>query len=414
LIAKVWIVLGAALGLAFGFSAVFLGSAGIFLKPIAAAFHWSRADIAALPTLGVTGVAIGAPFMGYLADRIGWNKVIAGSVMALSGGFWALSLAPPNRAYVFGCGLLIGGLGAATTPAGYIAVISTAFDRRLGTALGISMMGVGIGVATMPMGAGALVAVVGWRFAYACLGGACLIAGLAAHQLIFRQLRFDHAPGLESMRPLNSDEGISFGDALRGYRFWLIAIVAVVVASTTGGALIHLNAYATDRGMSLAVAARSAGFMGLGVMLSRLGTGLILDRAFAPLVACTVFLLAAAGFYLLTADILNSPRSLAWGALLIGLAGGAEGDLIPFLAKKYFGLRSIGTTYGALMGFFAFGAALGAYVYGLEYDRFRSYIPVLRASAVLVCACGLAITLLGRYRFAGLGNPRFSRSVVPS
>jgi predicted MFS family arabinose efflux permease len=400
----VWVVLGAALGLAFGFSAVFLGSAGIFLKPIAAAFHWNRADIAALPTFGVAGVAIGAPLTGLLADRIGWYKTIAGSVIALSGGFWALSLAPPNRAYVIVCGLLIGILGAATTPAGYIAVISKAFERRLGTALGIAMMGVGIGVATMPMGAGRLVASLGWRPAYACLGAACLIAGLAAHQLIFRHIRVDLAPSRDSRQILNANDGTSFGDSVRDYRFWLIAIVALVVASTTGGALIHLNAYATDRGISLDVAAQAAVFMGLGIIFSRLGTGIILDWVFAPLVACTAFFLAAAGFYLLAADILNSPRSLAFGAFLIGLAGGAEGDVIPFLAKKYFGVRSIGATFGALMGFFALGAALGGYVYAVEFDRLKSYLPVLRASSVLLCVCGVSIMLLGRYRFAALGN----------
>lgn len=399
-------MLGAALGLVWGFSAVFLGSAGIFLKPMAASFHWSRADVAALPTFGVAGVAIGAPFLGHIADRTGWRKVIACSVAAFSLGLFALSVSPPNRAYIAACGLLTGILGAATTPAGYIAVISRAFQHRLGTALGFSMMGVGVGVTVMPIVANKLIALTDWRGAYACLGGACLALGLLAHWIIFG--RRDAHPALPAMQSARSvpkndfepNEGVAFGRAVRDYRFWLIAIVAALVGGTTAGALIHLDAYATDRGVSAAVAARSVGFMGLGILASRLGAGLLLDVLFGPWVACAAFLLAAAGFLMLTGDIQHSPGLLPLAAVLIGIAGGAEGDIIPFLAKKYFGIRSMGTVYGALMGIFALGATSGAYVYGLAFDRLRSYVPIYQASAALCGIGGLSILLLGRYRFS--------------
>jgi hypothetical protein len=145
--------------------------------------------------------------------------------------------------------------------------------------------------------------------------------------------------------------------------------------------------------------------MGLGILASRLGAGLMLDALFGPLVACGAFLLAAVGFYLLTGDIQHSAGLLPAAAILIGVAGGAEGDIIPFLAKKYFGVRSIGTVYGALMGIFALGASSGAYVYGLAFDRLKSYLPILKTSAALCALCGLSITLLGRYRFSLINRP---------
>ncbi len=399
------LVLGAALGLVCGFSAVFLGSAGIFLKPMAASFHWSRADVAALPTFGVAGVSIGAPFLGHIADRTGWKKVIACSIAAFSLGLFALSLSPPNRAYIVGCGLLTGILGAATTPAGYIAVISRAFQRRLGTALGVSMMGVGVGVTVMPIVVNKLIALTDWREAYACLGGACLVMGLVAHWIVFRQpmaMQDVHAAPDSGFDP---NEGIAFGHAVRDYRFWLIGIVAALVGGTTAGALIHLDAYATDRGVTSAIAAQSVGFMGFGILASRLGAGLMLDVLFGPLVACGAFLLAAAGFWLLTGDVQHARGLLPVAALLIGLAGGAEGDIIPFLAKKYFGIRALGTVYGALMGIFALGASSGAYLYGMAFDRLKSYVPIFQISAALCSIGGLSIILLGRYRFSLLPRP---------
>ena len=41
-----WIVAGAALGLAVGFGPMFFSTAGIFLKPMAESFQWTRADVA--------------------------------------------------------------------------------------------------------------------------------------------------------------------------------------------------------------------------------------------------------------------------------------------------------------------------------------------------------------------------------
>jgi MFS family permease len=397
------VILGAVLGLGSGVSAVFFGSVGIFLKAMAASFHWGRADVAILPMLSSAGVAIGAPLIGHLADRTGWNKIIAFSVVGFSFGLLALSIAPASRAYIIGCGLFIGILGAATTPAGYIAVVSRAFDRRLGVALGISMLGVGIGVTLMPIIAGKIVEFVDWRKAYASIAAACLLVGLAAHQLIFRGLPSTTARRAKMIA--NSAEGVSWAQALAGYRFWLVAVVAWLIACTTSGALVHLAPYATDRGVSAGIAARSVAFFGIGILISRLGAGLILDRVYAPLVASAAFFLSGAGFYWLSGDVQRSPGILLWAPILIGLAAGAEGDLIPFLVKKYFGLRSFGTIYGTLIGLYALGGALGSYVYGSVFDRVKSYVPIIHISALLCCACGLSILLLGRYRFASL-TPR--------
>lgn len=268
------------------------------------------------------------------------------------------------------------------------------------------MMGVGVGLTLMPIVAGKLVAILVWRQAYACIGGACILVGLAAHQLIFKNLTVNYETAGKSGEAIDSNEGTTFSQAVKGYRFWLIGVVAVVVGATTAGALVHLNAYATDRGVSPLLAAQSVGFLGLGVIASRLATGLILDRVFAPLVGCVALLVTSAGFYLLIADNVQLGRNLSLAAILIGIAGGTEGDLVPFLAKRYFGVRSIGAIYGALMGMFSMGGALGAYVYGLAFDQLRSYVPVVQASTILCCICSVSIMLLGPYQFSPLGGRR--------
>ena len=403
---KALVIFGAAVGLACGYGPVFLSTTSVFLKQMAASFNWSRGDMAVLPMVGMLGVSIGAPLIGYIADRKGWKKVIGVSVALFPLGLLAMSLAPASHAYIVTAGLFIGIVGVGTTPAGYIAVISLAFDRRLGMALGMAAIGSGVGLTAVPVVAGKLIEVMDWRQAYVCVGGFILLLGLAAHQLIFRVLETnesDSGSGKTSLAPKKmayDGVGISFGHAIAGYRFWVIGIAGVLAGAVTMGALVHLVSYATDRGISLALAAQSAGLMGFGAAAVRIGVGFILDKIFAPVVAFVAFLLGAVGLYLLSADIFQSVWILPLGAILLGVATGAEGDLIPFMTKKYFGARAFGSIYGTLMGAIGFGSGVGSYAYGWSFDLFKSYVPALQVSALLLCACGLALLALGRYQYA--------------
>ena len=79
---QVLVLVGAILGMAGG-AVVFLSTLGIFLKPIAASFNWSRADISLLPVWFMIGLSIGAPILGYIGDRKGWRKLIATTIVLL-------------------------------------------------------------------------------------------------------------------------------------------------------------------------------------------------------------------------------------------------------------------------------------------------------------------------------------------
>lgn len=411
---KVLVLLGAAVGLAGGFGPCFFGVAGIMLKPMAFAFGWNRADVSILPTLGFAGIAISAPLIGYIADRTGWRKVTGISIALFPLGLLALSVSPPSHAWIVAVALLTGVVGAATTAVGYVAILSHVFDRRLGMALGFMMIGNGVGATAMPIVAARLLQFMDWRQAYACIAGLSLLLGVVAYQLIFRIL--PTAPAVswslkrmterKSRNAIDAGDGVSLGQAIRSYRFWLIGFIVNIVSGTTLGGIIHLASSGTDRGISPMVAAQAVGLVGFGVAVTRVATGFILDKLFAPLVASISILLGAVGFYLLTTDIAQSVWILPFAALLIGIATGAEGDIIPFLARRYFGIRAFGSIYGALFAISTVGAALGPYVYGLSFDRVKSYMPIHFVAAILCFVCGLAILTLGHYRFATNSDER--------
>ena len=82
------------------------------------------------------------------------------------------------------------------------------------------------------------------------------------------------------------------------------------------------------------------------------------------------------------------------GALAIGLAIGAEIDLLSYLTSRLLPPASYGTAYGGLYGCFLLGAALGPVLTGFLFDSTGGYtLPLLISSALLGCAGLLALRL---------------------
>jgi len=395
--ASTWIVCGAAIGLMFGFGPMFFSVAGVFLKSMAATFGWGRSDVAVLPMFSMIGTALGAPVVGYLADRLGWSKVLAGAIVLMAISMGALAVAPTSHLYFAIVGLLIGFFGAGTTAAGYLGVLPRVFDKRLGMALGFAMIGTGVGGFLAPIAANRLGAMMDWRHWYGASALAVLVLGGVAHRLMFRNLPAQQYFAADVQAAASVEAGLTLGEAMRGYRFWLLATVMFVISGAILGGFVHIAPFASDRGLGSAVGAEAAGLVGAGLAIARVGLGVVLDRVFAPLVACGAFLVGALGFVIFLTGASHVPSMVLLAALFLGISTGSEGDLIPFMARRYFGKRSFGTLYGCLFGAATLGGAAGPFVYGLAFDRLHSYTLVHELSLVACLLGAVAILLMGRY-----------------
>ncbi|EEA03071.1 major facilitator superfamily MFS_1 [Burkholderia sp. H160] len=401
---SIWIVCGAAIGLMFGFGPMFFSVTGVFLKPMAATFGWGRADVAVLPMFSMVGTALGAPVGGFLADRLGWSKVVAGAIVFMAISMAALAVAPANHAYFAIVGLLIGFFGAGTTAAGYLGVLPRVFDKRLGMALGFAMIGTGLGGFLAPIAANRFGAMMDWRQWYGASALVALVLGIAAHRVMFRNLPAQQYSAADVQAAASVEAGLTLREAMRGYRFWLLAIVMFVISGAILGGFVHLAPFASDRGLGRTVGAEAAGLVGAGLAIARVGLGVVLDRVFGPFVACAAFLVGALGFVIFVTSASHVPSMILLAALLLGISTGSEGDLIPFLARRYFGKRSFGAIYGCLFGAATLGGAAGPFVYGLAFDRLHSYTLVHEVS-LAACLLGAAgILLMGRYPAEKAGN----------
>jgi cyanate permease len=242
----------------------------------------------------------------------------------------------------------------------------------------------------LPLLAQTIIGNYGWRAAYASLGALALLLGLPLTWRYVRersQMQADKTPVALS--------GMTWQQGARSYTFWIIVAVLFVGSISMNGSITHLVALLTDRGISAKEAALCASMIGGSSLLGRVVVGWLLDRFFAPRVACVITLITAAGIFLLGRA--NSFPAGILAAALIGIGAGGEADITPYLLTRYFGLRAFSTLYGLTWTFYAAAGATGPIILGRAFDASGSYTSMLTSLAMVSVVGAAAILLLPRY-----------------
>lgn len=383
-----WHVVAASAGCVFfSFASLLVYTFGIFLKPVAAQFHWTREAISLAFGLAAMGVAACSPFIGALLDRVPARRVIIPCFLVFGSAFLSLAFLTPHLWHLYAVFMVLGIVGNGTAHLAYSRAISTWFNQRRGSAFAFLMSGGAVGAMLLPVIAQLLIGAIGWRGAYAILGAAVLVIAVP----LATNVRERSYVRVFERRT----DGASISSGVSSWAFWIIVVVLFIASLSQNGAISHLAALLTDRGISSGSAALAVSTLGGATLVGRLATGWLLDRYFAPRVSFCLLALAAFGTYLLA-----GAHSIFVGcasAALIGLGMGGEADVTPYLISRYFGLRSFSTLYGLTWTAYALAGAVAPVIMGRVFDATGSYQGLLvRLSIVTVGAAALML-LLPRY-----------------
>lgn len=275
------------------------------------------------------------------------------------------------------------------------------FDRFRGLALGLTMFGIGLGAVVMPGAAQTLIARFGWRTAYSILGALVLLVCWPVVASLLRECPCD-SDLLANRKSVNPDDigdvghGLAACEVWRSRDFWLMACAFTLVSASVQACVVHMAPMLSDRDLASPAAAFGSSLIGAAVMVGRIGTGYLLDRTLAARLASVLFGVSALGIALLLTG--NRAAALA-GAFLVGLGLGAEIDLIPYLASRYFGLRDFGKVYSSLFAAFALAGAVGPLIMGAGFDGTGSYREPLAGFFLAILLATVLMTRLGPYRF---------------
>ena len=361
-------------GISVGLAPVFYNTLPVFTLSIARSTGWGRASIASAISAATLMGALTSPFLGRLIDRFGPRRIIACSAVLFGASLIALGGLPLNYATYIGLAILIGLFGNGVGVWVYLSILPRWFNRNLGLSLGIASAGTGLGQVVTPLLASALISAVGWQHAYVALGLLAIVVALICVSLLRDKPAAMRSNDAE-ISPVAVVEGMSRGQAMRTPTCWRLIAAVVLITITVAGCMLSMVPFLQDHGLRLQLAVQVAATAGLAGMFGRLLTGFILDHANPSLVSAATFLIAAVSAVLFWADI--SVELFFVAAALLGVALGAEGDVIAYLTRRAFGTRTYGELYGYVWAAFNVGALLGPLLMGLSYDIFRSYDPAL-------------------------------------
>lgn len=386
-------LVGGGFGLALGLP-MFLYLQGLFVRPLASEFGWTRGEIAAGATLGLVGIGA-VPAMGWLADRFGARRVATAALSAMALSF-ALSTRLSGAILEFYCLLAaINTLGAGATAIVLTKPIATAFDKARGTALGL-----GIACSTLIIMALAptvqfVIAAYGWRSGFAALA----MASGSGAIVCFALLAGEHRPasaGRGAMASRPSGEAVIA--VVRDGRFWLLVAALLGANISFGGLLNQLPALLADRGMASAGIGVSMSALTGSVAVGRLMEGLAVDRI-RPSLVSGCFLLLPIGGLMLLGSAPGEAGTTVPALVLIGLGLGAEGTMIAFMVGSFFGLRAFSLVYGLLSIPIAVALATGSNLYGTVHDLTGTYDLAIWLSAVGFAAASGAMFATGLPRW---------------
>jgi MFS family permease len=372
---------------------------GVFLPALVQEFGWSRGAISvALSINFLVGGASGF-VVGTLADRYGPRALLA-TTAALAGAGFALVSTVHALWHFY---LFVGVLGGVGMSAFYVLSTSTVarwFDARRGLAMGIVLTGFNLGYVAGSPAAAWLIEHVGWRAAYAILGGSCgVIGSLAA--LAVRYPR-PAAPGDRAApaRPAGQ-MGTSLREALRDSRLWCLNASWLLMGLVLTMLSVHIVPYARDRGIDLEQAALALTAYGLGSVGGRLVLGAASDRLGTTFTMRLCFALQIAA--LTTLVLAPSARFLPLVMAAFGFGFAGADTVIVRIIPDVFGLRALGAIMGVLALGWRLGAALGPAAAGFIYDLTRSYAVPFGAAPVLLLASLFLVTVTASGRRASRG-----------
>jgi len=370
-----WRVAGAAsVGVFVSFASLFIYTFGTLLKPLTEEFGWSREGVSAGFGIAAMTVAACSPPLGMLLDRHAARRIIAPALAIFGAAFASLALLTPHLWHLYAVCLVLGIVGNATAQMAYTRAVSSWFDARRGAALALMLSGGAVGAVVLPPLAQGLIDGVGWRAACALLGAMVVVIGLPGVLAFVRERPSPAgAPGL-------ARDGASVREGLATRVFWIVVAVLFFSSIAQNGAITHLSAMLTDRGVSPAGAAIAVSAMGAASLAGRLLTGWLLDRFFAARVSFVLLVVAAGGIWLLSWA--NTLTLGVAGAALVGFGMGGEGDVTPYLLSRYFGLRSFSTLYGLTWTAYAVAGAIGPVLMGRAFDVTGSYETLLARLAI--------------------------------
>jgi MFS family permease len=365
-----WVVVGAGMLI----SCVTMGSClslGVFLQPMAEDTGWSRTGVSGAGTMVFLAMGASAFGWGWLNDRWGTRPVVLSGVVLLGIGLVAASRAATLHQFELLFGLLVGAAGGSFY-APLMTIASAWFDRHRNLAVSLVSAGMGMGSLVVAPFVRWLISAYDWRTAMLTAGIVAVVLLLPAAMLIRKPPPAIPASGMpEHPMRVAVEKPMTAAQAFRTPAFAALALTHFACCAAHSGPIFHMVTYAMLCGIAPMAAVSVYSVAGLSGLGGRVLLGLASDRFGAKpvlVLGLAVQALAVGTYYFI--HQLGEFYALA---VVFALAYGGVMPLYATLVREYFGIRIMGTVFGAVSAAASFGMAIGPLAGGWVFDTFNGY-----------------------------------------
>ncbi len=353
---------------------------------------WSIKSVSTAGAIMMVVMAIAAPIVGSIIDRLG-SRIIYAMGMTVIGFVFILCALMTEKWHLILLFSLVGGVAfAAMSPSLVSATIAHHFHRRLGLATSIATSGSTGGQFLIMPGLALLVDWLAWRNSLLIAGATILVTAVAVYALIGAEPK-------REQRTTTKGAALSFKTTLSTLVkmpvFWLLGSGFFICGFTTAGTIkIHLIPYAVSCGFPPIESATAYGVLSLFSLFGMICYGWLSDRFNRPLLLASCYFVRALTFILLI-HVAGDTVLLYSFAVLFGIFDYATFPIVASIVATHIGRNIMGLTMGLIFALHSLGGALGSFMGGYLYDLFAQYdwVWIVSVALALIAAC---LTLLIR------------------
>lgn len=392
-VAASFIVQATIVGVVFSFS--------VFFDALHAEFGWSRAVISGAASLTSLLMGVWAMILGHLNDRVGPRLILSCAAICISAGYFLMSrVAAPWQLYL--AYALLVGLAFGSHDVITLSTVARWFDRRRGQMSGIVKTGTSTGQVLVPSAIAFLIAAYGWRTTFMWMAAFTGPVVMIAAQFIRLPSAAEHRRNAEGdpVRSPAHDESRSSAMSTPAFRWIAAGHFAVFFCMPT--VIVHIVPYATDMGISRAVAAGVLSTIGAVGAAGRLVSGSLVDRIGARRTLRFCYMVMLVSFVQL--QFASTPVLVYLFAVVYGFSHGGSFTVISPLIAEFFGTASHGRLFGTVVFIGTISGAVGPVVAGGVFDLIGSYRPVFLFLILLLAFSIFALNRLSAYEPRGVSS----------
>ncbi len=376
---------GAALQLFLGIIYVW----SVFVAPVSEYFGWDKNDVKLTSSFMLCFFVIGILAGGKLQGKLGVKLVTLGGGLLVAVSMLATSLIPVG-APVFLVYLFYGILGGFGVGAAYNAILSSAqkwFPKNRGFATGISVAAFGLSTVIFAPVTELLNSKLDVKFTFMILAGVFAVAVL----LFFSFIKTPEQVSAANIK-LEGKQYTTL-EMLKTPKFYLIALSLMLGTSVFFIINPSLKELAVERGIE-SFATILVMFTGIANAVGRLCTPLMSDKIGREAADIVILAVTALGAFALC---------FAEGVVLIVIIAaiafcyGGYSGLYPVLTSENFGIKNIGSNYGAVMVGFMLSALLFPIIINSIPNQTMKFV-VLGILALVGAVLAVVLMLMNKKR----------------